>query len=657
MNLKNLYPYIYGILVVLVFVFGFIGFYDYLGHEAHFWPVLFSVLSFFAFDDGDEGRIWAGNPANPVLVTYILVAKYLALALIGLGISEIFFKYIKVTFQTLKISLFYRKHIVIFSLDSIGYHLAKGLLKDGYQVVVVEKNEESPFVEEIENLGGIVFPFNPFESNTLKKTKLLKARTIILANDSDEINIEIAGSIRKYACKHKQLRNNTHELLKLYVHITDQNNASILKDYFNIDSEQHIDLHTINYEQLAAQKIYDQFSPHQYFQPETAEVENSIALIGLDLTAENFLLENIILSHYETQHNLKIYLVDPHADDFYHHFLYKYPFANDFITLIPVKQLNASFFGHFAMSKAHIEQLSKVKVAYFFGKKDAEILNTAASFRQFLYTQNLSITKTPLIISLPESSAIYDFIVHSSANKETIPNLFNHALNKQVVKRTSDTITSASIIEESELNDKLSRVINFFYAVNYEFAFKIKQQFGIDVSSEVIAEMVKFILQFPINSNLPTEENLEKDFFELLATKIPVSADDLFNRLSIKRNWNALSKRKKESNRYAARHIKVKLHVFTSIGMTQINSESIIKHYPVLAKLEHSRWSAEKMVLNFKYGPFPAVAEERNLLKEIVKIHNQLIPYENLTQEEKDKDLNLFLLIPLLKGLQNTSTN
>jgi len=45
------------------------------------------------------------------------------------------------------------------------------------------------------------------------------------------------------------------------------------------------------------------------------------------------------------------------------------------------------------------------------------------------------------------------------------------------------------------------------------------------------------------------------------------------------------------------------------------------------------------------------------LLKEIVKIHNQLIPYENLTQEEKDKDLNLFLLIPLLKGLQNTSTN
>ena len=162
MNLKNLYPYIYGILVVLVFVFGFIGFYDYLGHEAHFWPVLFSVISFFAFDDGDEGQIWAGNPANPVLVPYILVAKYLALALIGLGISEIFFKYIKVTFQTFKISLFYRKHIVVFSLDSIGYHLAKGLLKDGYQVVVIEKKEESPFVEEIENLGGIVFPFNPF---------------------------------------------------------------------------------------------------------------------------------------------------------------------------------------------------------------------------------------------------------------------------------------------------------------------------------------------------------------------------------------------------------------------------------------------------------------------------------------------------------------
>ena len=221
----------------------------------------------------------------------------------------------------------------------------------------------------------------------------------------------------------------------------------------------------------------------------------------------------------------------------------------------------------------------------------------------------------------------------------------------------SDTITSESIIEESELNDQLSRMINFLYAVNHEFASKIKQQFGIEVSSEVIADMVKFILQFPLNSTQLTEENLEKEFFDLLATKIPLSSADLFEKLSIKRNWNAISKRKKESNRYAARHIKVKLHVFKSIGMTQINSESIMKHYPILAKLEHSRWSAEKMVLNFKYGPLPAVAEERYLLKEIVKIHDQLIPYENLTQEEKDKDLNLFLLIPLLKGVQNTSTN
>ena len=522
MNLKSLYPYIYGILVVLVFVFGFVGFYDYLGHEAHFWPVLFSVLSFFTFGDGDEGRIWAGNPANTVMVEYILVSKYLALALIALGISEIFFKYIKITYQTFKLSLFYQKHIVIFSLDSIGYHLAKGLLKDGYQVVVIEKKKESPFVEEIENLGGIVFPFNPFESNTLKKANLLKARTIILANESDESNIEIAGNVRKYVYKNKHLRKHTHELLKLYIHIEDQNNASILKDYFNIDSEQYIDLHPINFEQLAAQKIYDKFSPHQYFQKETIEVENSIAVIGLDLTAENFLLENIILSHYETQHNLKIYIVDPHVDEFYDHFLYKYPFTNNFITLIPVKQLNASFFGHFALSKAHIEQLSKVKVAYFFGKKDAEIMNSAASFRQFLYTQNLSITETPLIISLPESSAIYDFVVHSTANKDIIPNLFHRSLNKQVMKRVSDTITSESIIEESELNDQLSRMINFLYAVNYEFASKIKQQFGIEVSSEVIADMVKFILQFPLSSTQFTEENLEKEFFDLLATKIPI---------------------------------------------------------------------------------------------------------------------------------------
>ena len=42
------------------------------------------------------------------------------------------------------------------------------------------------------------------------------------------------------------------------------------------------------------------------------------------------------------------------------------------------------------------------------------------------------------------------------------------------------------------------------------------------------------------------------------------------------------------------------------------------------------------------------------LTKEILKIHDQLIPYEDLTEEEKYKDLNLFLLLPLIHKLRSS---
>lgn len=48
------------------------------------------------------------------------------------------------------------------------------------------------------------------------------------------------------------------------------------------------------------------------------------------------------------------------------------------------------------------------------------------------------------------------------------------------------------------------------------------------------------------------------------------------------------------------------------------------------------------LFLFYKYGPLVSVKAKRYVLKDVLKIHDQLIPYDKLT--EKEKDLNLFLL-------------
>jgi hypothetical protein len=71
--------------------------------------------------------------------------------------------------------------------------------------------------------------------------------------------------------------------------------------------------------------------------------------------------------------------------------------------------------------------------------------------------------------------------------------------------------------------------------------------------------------------------------------------------------------------------------------------------------MEHKRWSAEKMVFNYKYGPLVSDKAERYVLKDVLKIHDQLIAYEKLTEVEKEKDLNLFLLLPLLSQIYKSN--
>ena len=235
---------------------------------------------------------------------------------------------------------------------------------------------------------------------------------------------------------------------------------------------------------------------------------------------------------------------------------------------------------------------------------------------------------------------------------EKLSDVFKKQLNINFVNRVTDTCTSSRLLEESEYIDLLSRVINYYYSIKYEFEWILKDRWQIQHSDDLIKGIENKLSDLSDKHAELSENDIEQLVLDNISLFTKKAVSELKPVLSIKKRWDHLSYHKKSANRYAARHLAVKINIMKNLGCLPLTRENIINSYPILAPIEHKRWSGEKMVLNYRFGVLPQDKTAKNIAKEILKIHDQLIPYDKLTDIEKEKDLNIFLLMPLLNSLK-----
>jgi hypothetical protein len=114
--------------------------------------------------------------------------------------------------------------------------------------------------------------------------------------------------------------------------------------------------------------------------------------------------------------------------------------------------------------------------------------------------------------------------------------------------------------------------------------------------------------------------------------------------------WSELPSHKKKANRHAAAHMDVKLRI-ANCAACSIDAKEPEAVFPpddlmmeLLAQLEHRRWMADKHLAGYSYG------EKRD---EDRMLHPDLIPWEELTEEDKEKDRANIRQIPQLLKLQD----
>jgi hypothetical protein len=115
--------------------------------------------------------------------------------------------------------------------------------------------------------------------------------------------------------------------------------------------------------------------------------------------------------------------------------------------------------------------------------------------------------------------------------------------------------------------------------------------------------------------------------------------------------WHALPLDKRDSNRFQADHLPVKLravglevHPWMQTVRAHVFSTDEIE---IMARMEHRRWISDKILAGYTYG-IPANGAVQDAER---KIHSLMIPYEDLPDNEQEKDRDAVRLIPELLAL------
>jgi len=114
-------------------------------------------------------------------------------------------------------------------------------------------------------------------------------------------------------------------------------------------------------------------------------------------------------------------------------------------------------------------------------------------------------------------------------------------------------------------------------------------------------------------------------------------------------DWDNLDESYRQACRNQADHVSAKLANIDCCALPEVESDFFAftsREVEVLSIIEHDRWSADRYLDGWCYGP------ERDNSE---KIHPELIPYDDLTDDMKDLDRYAVRLVPALLGRQGQS--
>ena len=167
----------------------------------------------------------------------------------------------------------------------------------------------------------------------------------------------------------------------------------------------------------------------------------------------------------------------------------------------------------------------------------------------------------------------------------------------------------------------------------------------VDVSSyqgsEIMKESLDTLKAIGISCSCPTGISIKN---EEECDDLAMQIHNVYSRLPQKELevvWSRMTDYFKDENRYAARHLSMKLR---SLGLEAVSTDDprdpadfkaiLPENEQTLAQVEHNRWLARKLINGYVHGK-----KLDRKLRDQLKIHVDIRPWEELSEKDREKDL------------------
>lgn len=681
------WPYYFPALLALVTVLmGGFGFRQaaQLCEERAWWPIgndFFSAINLITFDASKD------LPTNPSILLLELARVIGLLFVLTAFVIAIFIalgKNSKILFKIKMWNRFQLSYQLIMGLNDKSYHLAADLMKNGKRVVIVTGDANELKIAEAAKQGMNVYIGNPYAMVSLIKVRAHKASKVYFMDDDDTLNIRSLNELDQLSSSMR----NKKELKKIkkqtrYVHVSDFR----YKDFVCIShkSSDYSETQVFNLYENTARRLMRKY-PIYRFDLNKPDQTAEVFVFGFGEMAEEIVLHSLRSGFYDQGRKLKITIFTSNHEEKRALFYKKYPvlwYNNEQNPAYERAYTNKIRKEIFPEGTVIFKELPMSDGAYFSDDsldraiRSGNVITlyfcTPQSVQSAAYLQAI-LPKIAQLQRAPDSQAIitdvqcfchYNLFDHDEVAyaehvvNERIPNsavIFFGSFINECTERCFDYLTE----------DQLPRLINLWYNLDHS-----KLPDGQRKDAALLLEERKEFWESRTNKAAYREEALADEAKEL---------------------WKSLSPMVKESNLHAADHIWTKLHLMGSSfsqlhdqlqkqSLTEVatkylytDENPIIALILEMAKVEHRRWCAERLLEGFMsfhdFYPdlitteeFAATVHKWNTGKlpfksyfQAQKQHLDLLPFDDLFTgrfgqahyDEKVKDISLIEAIPYL---------